>query len=146
MATIQVFNHTAALFASGTCTESDTYKMMLLNTATFDATDTTLAEVKATGTEVHGNGWTEGGESLGTCEVTTVSTNGAMFDGEDVLIEVSGGALGPYTHYVIYDDTVALPEDPPLAFVTLSAAETTAEGGVAGAIWNTGGIFRWTVA
>jgi hypothetical protein len=119
--------------------------MMLLNSATFDATDTTLAEVKATGTEVFGNGWTEGGESLGTVTVTTVTTNDAMFDAPDVLLPISGGTLGPYTHFVIFNETVASPLDPVLALVTLTAAETIADGGVAGAIWNTGGIFKWTV-
>ena len=105
----------------------------------------TLAEVKATGTEVFGNGWDEGGESLGTITITTVSTNDAKFDAQDVIVAISGGTLGPYTHFVIFDDTVTSPTDPCLALVTLNAPETIADGGAAGAIWNANGIFRWLV-
>jgi hypothetical protein len=145
MATIQLYNHTSKILVDGTCAPSDTYRMMLLNEAGFDATHTTLAEVKATGTEVFGNGWDEGGESLGTVTITTVSTNDAKFDAPDVIVAISGGTLGPYTHFVIFDDTVTSPIDPCLALVTLNAPETIADGGAAGAIWNTNGIFRWLV-
>jgi hypothetical protein len=132
MATIQLYNHTAQLFASGACTDADTYKMELLSAdASFDATDTILADVDNTGSyEVDGNGWTTGGEELLDVVIETITTNDARFDASDVLVEAVGGASGPYSFFVIYNDTWT--DDPPLAFVTLSAAQTTAEGGVAG--------------
>lgn len=145
MATIQLYNHTAQLFASGTCIAGDTYKMMLLNSsASFNAAHTALTTVSNAGAyEVYGNGWTQGGETLANVAITTVTTNDAKFDADDVLKAITGGSLGPYSAYVLFNDTDA--NDPPLAFVTLTAAQTVADGGVAGAIWNTDGIFKWTV-
>lgn len=145
MATIQLYNHTAALFASGTCVAGDTYKVMLLNSsASFNATHTALTTVSNAGAyEVSGNGWTTGGMALTGVTIGTVTTNDATFDAADLLVPISGGSLGPYSSYVIYNDTDA--NDPPLAFVTLTAAQTVADGGVAGAIWNADGIIKWTV-
>lgn len=146
MATIQLYNHTANLFASGTCIAADTYKMMLLNSsASFDATDTQLTQVSNAGAyEVSGNGWDVGGEPLANVAFAIATTNDSTFDADDVLVTISGGNLGPYSAYVIYNDTDA--NDPPLAYVTLTAPQTVADGGVAGAIWNASGIFKWTVA
>lgn len=146
MATIQLYNHTAALFASGTCIAGDTYKVMLLNSsASFNAAHTALTTVSNAGAyEVSGNGWDVGGEPLASVAIGTVTTNDAAFTAANLLVNISGGSLGPYSAYVIYNDTDA--NDPPLAFVTLTAAQTVADGGVAGAIWNTDGIFKWTVA
>ena len=146
MATIQIYNHTAQLFASGQCLPSDTFKLMLLDSsASFDATDTTLDAVSNSGAyEVFGNGWTEGGEELDNVAVTTVTTNDAKFDADDVLVEITGGALDPYSYQVLFDSTHV--DSPPLAFITLTAAQTIADGGIAGAVWNLNGIFKWAVA
>lgn len=143
MATMQLYNHTAARFASGANTAADTYKMVLLNlTATFDATDTALTDVTNAGAyEIYGNGWTQGGETLANVTIETTTTNDAKFDADDVLVEISGGSLGPYSAYVITNST----DDKLVCYVALSAAQTVADGGVAGAIWNSSGIITFTV-
>ena len=46
--TISPYNHTAKLFADGSNAAADTYKIKLYSSATFDATNTTLAGITGT--------------------------------------------------------------------------------------------------
>ena len=81
--TISLYNHTAKLFAEGSNAAADTYKIKLYSAATFDAADATLAGI--TGTEATtGTGYTAGGQALANVAVTTVTTNDAKFDADDV--------------------------------------------------------------
>jgi hypothetical protein len=146
MATISLYNHTARRFMDGSNGAADTYKVMLLNSsASFNATHTTLTQVSnANAYEVYGHGWTQLGETLASVVVSTITTNDAMFDAADVLVNITGGALGPYSAYVIYNDTDA--DDPPVAYVALTSPVTTADGAVAGMIWASNGIITATVA
>jgi len=146
MSTSSLYNHTAKLIMSGTCIAGDTYKVMLLNSsASFNATHTTLAQVSNSGAyEVYGNGWTQGGLALTSVAIDTITTNDAMFDAADLLVTATGGAIGPYSAYVIYNDTDT--DDPPLVYTALTAPVTVAEGAVAGMIWPATGIITGTVA
>lgn len=145
MATVNLFNHTAKLFMEGSNIAAKTYKIMLLNSsASFNATHTTISQVSNAGTyEVFGNGWAQGGMSLTAVTITTIDTNDAMFDAADLLVNISAGNLGPYSYYVLYNFTDL--NGPVLAFWTLTAPQTVADGGIAGVIWPTGGIFTLTV-
>ncbi len=127
-----------------------TIKFMLLNnTATFDATNTTLAQVAGVlsgghyPNEVYGNGWTEGGETLANVAVTTVTTNDAMLDADDINVTASGGSLPSSPAYkgLLYDATGTIL----LAFVDfgndMQAGDTTAFK----VVWHANGIFRVNV-
>lgn len=140
--TISLYNHTAQRFASGANAPGDTYKVKLLTAATFDATHTTLAATG--GTEVaNGNGYTTGGATLANVAVTTVTTNDAKFDADDITWSASGGSIAA-AFAILYNDTDA--NDPPVAFIDFDGTQTAADGTEFKVAWNAGGIFTFTVA
>jgi len=140
--TISLYNHTAKLFADGSNAVGDTYKVQLYSTATFDATDTQLSGV--TGTEATtGTGYTAGGATLANVAVTTVTTNDAKFDADDVTWTASGGSITA-SYAIIYNDTDA--NDPPLAFIDFDGSQSAGDGTDFKIVWNANGIFTFTVA
>lgn len=148
MATAYIYNHTARKVMAGENPATDTYKVMLLNStavAAFDATDTLLDEVSATGSnEVYGNGWTQGGETISNISIDTVTTNDAKMVGDDVYKLVSTGNLGPYHGYVVYNDSSS--GDAPIVLVDIEADETTLDGSILRIDFSTNGIINATVA
>jgi hypothetical protein len=139
--TISLYNHTAQRFASGANAAGDTYKVKLLTAATFDATHTTLAATG--GTEVSNTGYTAGGATLANVAVTTVTTNDAKFDADDVTWTATGAALEA-AYAIIYNDTDA--NDPPVAFIDFGGSESAGTGTDFKLVWNASGIFTFTVA
>lgn len=140
--TISLYNHTAKLFAEGSNIPGDTYKVALYTTATFTASDTTLAGV--TGTQVtNANGYTTGGAALTNVAVTTVTTNDAKFDADDVTWTASGGSITA-SYAILYNDTDA--NDPPIAFIDFGGSESAGAGTDFKIVWNASGIFTFTVA
>jgi hypothetical protein len=139
---ISLYNHTARRFADGANAPGDTYKVSLYTAATFDATDTTLADI--TKTEVaNANGYTTGGAALANVSVTTVGTNGAKFDADDVTWSATGGSISA-SYGILYNDTDD--DDPPVAFIDFDGSATASEGTEFVIIWSEDGIFTWTVA
>lgn len=139
--TISAYNHTAKLFADGSNAAADTYKVKLYSSATFDATNTTLAGI--TGTEATaGTGYTAGGQALTGVAVTTVTTNDAKFDADDVTWTASGGSITA-AYAVIYNDTDA--NDPPLAFIDFDGSQSAGDTTDFKIVWNASGIFSFTV-
>jgi hypothetical protein len=139
--TISLYNHTAKLFADGSFIPGDTYKVMLCTAATFDATDTTLAGITKTEV-VDGNGYTTGGLALTNVAVTTVTTNGAKFDADDLTWSASGGPIAA-SFAILYNDTDS--GDPPLALIDFDGTETAVNGTDFLIVWNASGIFTWGV-
>jgi hypothetical protein len=139
--TISLYNHTAARFANGANAVGDTYKVILLTAATFDATHTTLAA--AGGTEASNTGYTAGGATLANVAVATVTTNDAKFDADDVTWTATGAALEA-AYAIIYNDTDA--DDPPVAFIDFGGTESAGTGTDFKIAWNASGIFTFTVA
>lgn len=140
--TISLYNHTAKLFAEGSNASTDTYKLKLYTSATFDATNTTLAGI--TGTEsTAGTGYLAGGQALANVAVTTVTTNDAKFDADDVVWSALGGPITA-SYGVIYNDTDA--NDPPIAFIDFDGSQSAGDGTDFKVVWNANGIFTFTVA
>jgi hypothetical protein len=140
--TVSVYNHTAKLFADGSNAAADSYKVMLCTAATFNAADTTLAGI--TKTEVaNGNGYTTTGKALTNVAVTTVTTNDAKFDADDVVWSASGGAITA-SYGILFNDTDA--NDPPLAFLDFGGSQSAGDTTDFKIIWNASGIFTFTVA
>jgi len=140
--TISLYNQTAKLFAEGSNASGDTYKLKLYSAATFDATDTTLVGI--TGTEATtGTGYVAGGETLANVAVTTVTTNDAKFDADDVTWTASGGSIES-AYGVIYNDTDA--NDPPIAFIDFDGTQSAGDTTDFKVVWNANGIFTFTVA
>lgn len=140
--TISLYNHTSRLFANGSNAAADTYKLKLYSAATFSAADTALSSV--TGTEATtGTGYTAGGQALANVAVTTVTTNDARFDADDVTWTASGGSIDA-SYAILYNDTDA--NDPPLAFIDFDGAQSAGDGTDFKVVWNANGIFTFTVA
>jgi len=141
--TVSIFNHTAQRFASGANASSDTYKVALYTSATYLASATTLAGV--TKTEVaSGNGYTTGGATLASVAVTTVTTDDAKFDANDVSWTVPAAGSLAAAYAILYNDTDA--NDPPVLFIDFGETITTTDGGIFQIIWNASGIFTFTVS
>lgn len=141
-ASISIFNHTSKRFAEGSNASSDTYKLILATAATFDATATTLAGV--TYTEVaSGNGYTTGGATLSNVAVTTVTTNDAKFDADDVTWSASGGAITA-SYGILVNTTDA--NSPPVAFIDFGGSQSAGDGTQFIVSWAAAGIFTFTVA
>lgn len=140
--TISLYNHTSRLFANGSNAAADTYKLKLYSAATFNAADTALSGV--TGTEATtGTGYTAGGQALTNVAVTTVTTNDAKFDADDVTWTASGGSISA-AYGILYNDTDA--NDPPLAFIDFDGTQSAGDGTDFKVVWNASGIFTFTVA
>jgi len=140
--TISLYNHTASRFASGANAVGDTYKVKLLTAATFNATHTTLAGTGGTEAAT-GTGYTAGGAALTNVAVTTVTTNDAKFDADDVTWTASGGAITA-SYGILYNSTDA--DDPPVAFIDFDGSQSAGDGTDFLIVWNASGIFTWTVA
>lgn len=140
--TISLYNHTAAKFADGSFAAGDTYKVKLLTAATFNATHTTLAATGGTESTT-ATGYTAGGQALASVAVTTVTTNDAKFDADDLTWSASGGAIVA-SYAILYNDTDA--DDPPVAFIDFGGSESAGSGTDFIIVWNASGIFTWTVA
>lgn len=140
--TISLYNHTAKRFADGSNAVGDTYKLKLLTAATFDATHTTLAATGGTEAAT-GTGYTAGGQALTSVVVTTVTTNDASFDADDVTWNASGGDVEA-AYGILYNDTDT--DDPPVAFIDFDGTQTATDGTSFIVVWNASGIFTWTVS
>lgn len=138
---ISLYNHTAARILDGSFAVADSYKVKLLTAATFDATNTTLAGTG--GTEVaSGNGYTTGGKALTNVTVTTVTTNDAIFDADDVTWNATGTLTASYG--ILYNATDT--NSPPVAFIDFGGSQSAGAGTDFKIVWNTSGIFTLTVA
>lgn len=104
--------------------DADTLKVMLTNTAPI-ATNS----VKADLTEISaGNGYSAGGTATTISHSRSSGTSKIV--GTDVVFTASGGTIGPFRYAVLYDDTIASPADPLVAWwdygssITLNSGET----------------------
>jgi hypothetical protein len=129
VAAFNKFNQFVADVASGVhqmqTGTSHVYKIMLTNTA-----PTSSNAVKADITEISaGNGYTAGGNSVGTITGSQTSGTFKFVGGTDPVITATG-AVGPFRYAVLYNDTPTSPAKPLIGWwdygssVTLAASET----------------------
>jgi hypothetical protein len=113
------------------------FKVMLTNTAPV-ATNS----IKADLTEIAaGNGYSAGGTA--TTITMSRSSGTEKCVGTDVVFTASGGTIGPFRYAVLYDDTLAAPVDPLVAWwdygssITLNSGETfTVDFDATNGIWQ----------
>lgn len=141
--TVSLYNHTAKRFGDGSNAVGDTYKVKLLsaNAGGFDATHTTLAATG--GTEVSNTGYTAGGATLANVTCVTSTTNDATWDADDVSWTATGSALSAIAA-IIYNATDS--GSPPVAYVDFGGTQTAQDTAQFRIVWNTSGIFTFTVA
>lgn len=103
---------------------SHTLKLMLSNTAP----NATTGAVKADVTEISaGNGYTAGGVAL-TSLTWTKSGGTSTLAAANVVITASGGSIGPFQYFVLYNDTPSSPAKPLIWTASESAPVTLAAG------------------
>lgn len=136
--TITLYNHSTKLLANKEVDLTALKVMLLDNNGAFDATDTDIADVSAN--EVDGGGWTTGGETLSNVAVTTVSTNDAKLDADDVEVTATGGAIGPAEYAVIYDSA----SGDLIAFIDFDGAKEAGETTPFKIVWSATGIVTFT--
>jgi len=141
--TMSFYNHTRKLFANNEVNLS-TLRVMLLDGHTQDPTDTAVVADLIDDDEVSGSGWDAGGEAIGSAAVTVTDTNEAKLDGNDVVVEATGGSIGPATGAVIIaDDFAGTPVARPLLYIDFDGSQTAGEGTDFAIRWHADGIHTW---
>lgn len=140
--TIQLYNHTPKLFGNAEINLSGMKVMLLNNSATFTAANTSVSSVSSN--QVSGNGWTAGGITLAGVTVAVSTTNDATLDANDIVVTATGGAIGPAFKAVIYDDAHA--SDLLVAFIDFGGSQEAGVGTDFRINWNASGIITWTNA
>lgn len=140
--TISLYNHTTRKLADQSINFLTLKLMLLTNSATFNATHTALSGPAGAGSanQVSGNGWAAGGEVLANVTVTSVNTNDAAFDADDVVKLATTGPIGPAYKAVLYDDSDA--NDAPLVFIDFGESVSAGESTDFKIIWSANGIVR----
>lgn len=138
--TISLYDSTVARLLDKSITLTTLKVMLLNNNAVFTASDTTLAGPAGASNvnEVRGNGWTQGGVTLTNVAVSTVTTNDAKLDADDVVVLASGGGIGPAYAAVVYDDTN--PSDAPLIYISFGEAKSADAATDFKILWSSNGI------
>lgn len=139
---VSIYNHTSKLFSDGTIEKTDTFKLLLATSATFNAANTTLSGVTYTETLVQG-GYTTGGKTLSGVSVDTSSTNGSKFTALDVSWAASGASITA-SYGILYDSTQT--GSPPLLFIDFGGSKVAESGTDFLVVWDPNGIFKWSVA
>ena len=99
---------------------TDVLKILLTNTAPVagNAVKADLTEISA------GNGYTAGGNSIGTITAGQTSGTFKISGGSDPVITAAGGSIGPFRYAVLYNDTPTSPADPLIGFWDYGSATT----------------------
>lgn len=108
--TANVYNHTTALVAGQAIDTANLKAMLLTSLASFDATDTTVDAVAGAASpdranEFYGNGWAQGGPTVGSVVASTITTNDAKLAAAQISVTASGGEIGPARYVLLYDAT-----------------------------------------
>ena len=124
MATYNKFNAWVEALEEVANLESDTIKVMLVNSPAPVATKSVKADLTEIGT---GNGYSAGGTAA---TITTKSQTSGTYTlaANQVVFTASGGTIGPFRYAVLYDDTPTSPADPLIAWWDYGSAITLQDG------------------
>lgn len=124
MATYNKFNAWVEALEEVANLESDTLKVMLVNSPAPVATNSVKADLTEIGT---GNGYSAGGTAA---TITTKSQTSGTYTlaANQVVFTASGGTIGPFRYAVLYDDTPTSPADPLIAWWDYGSAITLQDG------------------
>ena len=146
--TISLYSHVPKLFANKDVTLTTLKVMLLDNTATFVAANTTVDAVAGAGPtrakELYGNGWVQGGPTLAGVAITQVAitdatVNDAKLSATDVDVVASGGSITGY-NALIYDATGLYP----LCFISFGQLQSAGDTTDFKIRFNANGIINWT--
>jgi hypothetical protein len=102
---------------------ADTLKILLTNTAPVagDSVKADLTEISA------GNGYSAGGPGA-TISASSQTSGTYKLVLDDLTITASGGSVGPFRYFVLYNDTPSSPADPLIGWWDYGSAITLADG------------------
>jgi hypothetical protein len=136
--TITPYNHTAARNRSGANAPGDSYLITLYSALPFNATATTKAAAETGGTQIAtANGYTQNAKLLTGVTVTTVTTDNAKFDADDVSWTPTGGNIAAAFALVCNDTDT---DDPPLYHIDFNGTITAIPGDTFQINWHPDGI------
>lgn len=142
MATFTFFDEFKKYLGDGTIDlDTHTFKAVLTNTAPTGGTDTVLADI----TQIaNGNGYTTGGQALGTITWSETAAGSGIFRWNlaDFSWIASAGNIGPFRYVVIYDDTPTSPADPLVGRWDYGTALTVTDGSTFTVDVGTSGVFE----
>ncbi len=137
--TMSLYDHTVKLIVNKEVTFTSLKVKLLDNTATFSASQTTVASVDGSGAkEVSGNGWTSGGITLANVAVTQVTTNDAMLDADDVAVTATGGSIGPAYAALVYDSV----SSKPLMYIDFGQEQSAGSTTDFKIVWDATGLIK----
>lgn len=103
---------------------ADTLKVYLTNNAPSASADAVIADLAGLGTA---NGYTSGGATASiTSSAHTAGTYKLVL--ADVVWTASGGNIGPFQYFVLYNDTPTSPADPLIGWWDYGSAVTILSG------------------
>ena len=139
---ITLYDHTKARFLSGANLAGDEYIVNLYTVLPANVTATTKAAAESGATQlITANGYTQNAKVLAGVAVTTVTTDDAKFDADDVSWTASGGSLVA-NYALVYNNTDT--DDPPVFRVDFDGTITAADTITLVISWNADGIFGLT--
>jgi hypothetical protein len=124
MASYNKFQSGIEALLEGINAGSDTWKLMLVNSpapVNTNSIKSNLTEISA------GNGYSAGGASV-TITTATQASGTYTLAGNQVVWTASGGTIGPFQYAVFYDDTVASPVKPLVAWWDYGSSITLQDG------------------
>ncbi len=140
MASYQKFNQFVGDLANGKHDfSSHSFKVMLTNTAptSSNAIKSDLTDISA------GNGYTAGGQAVGTLSDTDTSGTVKLVASTDNTFTASGGTIGPFRYATLYNDTQSSPVKPLVGFWDYGSSITLADGESFKVDWDqTNGIWQ----
>jgi hypothetical protein len=102
---------------------ADTLKILLTNTAPVAGNSVVadLTEISA------GNGYSAGGPAA-TVSASSQTSGTYKLVVDDLTITASGGSIGPFRYFTLYNDTPTSPADPLIGFWDYGSSITLADG------------------
>src|ERR1044072_8336082 len=90
--------------------------------------------------EGSGNAWPANGPTLANVAVTTVTTNDAMLDADDVTVTASGGSIGPASALQVYDGLTGKP----LIYMDFGQSQSAGDTTDFKVVWNASGLILFS--
>ena len=144
MAITNFYNHTSRLHQEGAIADTDTLRVALYSSLTFDETHTTKAAVDGAATELStANGYTAGGQAIANLAANTDPADDSQLDGDPTTWNATGAGISAAYALVYKDDGV---DDPPLFIIDFQGTESAGAGTPFTINWDATGILRIDVA
>ena len=141
--TITGYNHTAAkLMTLDLDAEAANFYLMLVDgTTAFDATHTTLdTATDSFDDAISGTTWTATGENLTNVTVSTVNTNSAKFDADDLSVTAGATTISAEAAILYINEGGADTTYTPLWYIDFGETRASTEGNPFAVNWDANGI------